>query len=173
MGAGGILLRRIRASWSDKPTGFVWVERDRIAASGYPASRGQLEWVTRMGVKGVLTLTESPLPSRWMGGLPLEVKHIAMKDHMPPDLASLDQAADFIALQVNADRTVLVHCQAGRGRTMCALAAFLMKYRGMRADEAIVYLRKLRADAVESAQEKSLFAFEAALKGAAQAHSEA
>lgn len=138
--------------------------KDKIAASGYPASRRQLTWLSQSGVKSVLTLTESPLPAKWVDGLPLEVEHIAMKDHLPPDLESLDQAADFIAAQVDIGRPVLVHCQAGRGRTMCALAAFLMKNHEIGAGEAIEQLRKIRDDAVERGQEQSLYAYAAMLK---------
>lgn len=164
MATGGILLRRIRATVSDVPTGFVWVEKDKLAASGYPASRAQLRWLSRKGVRSVLTLTESPLPAKWLDGLSMETKHIAMRDHMPPELPSLDQAADYIEAQVDAGKPVLVHCQAGRGRTMCALAAYLIKDRGMRADEAMAHLRRIRPEAVEHGQEQSLIAYEAALK---------
>lgn len=164
MGRGGLLLRRIRAKWNDAPTGFVWVEKDKIAASGYPASRKQLIWLGQKGIKSVLTLTELPLPAKWMEDLPLEVGHVPMKDHMPPNPESLDQAADFIAAQVEAGKPILVHCQAGRGRTMCALAAFLMKNRRVGATEAIGQLRRIRDNAVERGQEQSLFAYEDVLK---------
>ena len=164
----GVLLRRVRAAWADNPTGFVWVEKGEIAASGYPASRKQLTWLSDMGLKSVLTLTESPLPVKWTEGLPLEVKHIPMKDHMPPELESLDQAADYVAAQVRAGRPVLVHCQAGRGRTMCALAAFLIKSRSVGAAEAVEELRRVRSNAVESRQEQSLYAYAERLKSKSQ-----
>jgi rhodanese-related sulfurtransferase len=164
LASGGVLVRRIRALWADNPTGFVWVENGKIAASGYPASRGQLAWLCKKGVRSVLTLTESPLPSEWLEGLPLEVKHVAMRDHLPPEQSSLDESADFIAAQVDLGKPILVHCQAGRGRTMCALAAYLMKTKGMGAAEAIQALRRVRRGAVEEGQETALFTFQERLK---------
>jgi atypical dual specificity phosphatase len=164
LGTGGLFLRKVRASWTDEPTGFVWLEKDRIAASGYPASKKQLLWLSRQGVKSILTLTESPLPEDWLAGLPLEFRHIPMKDHLPPDVQSLAQAAAYIAEQADTGRAILVHCLAGRGRTMCALAAYLIRSKGLGADEAIRQLRKVRAGAVESQQEDALYKYAATIK---------
>ncbi|MGD1055137.1 MAG: protein tyrosine phosphatase, partial [Nitrososphaerales archaeon] len=66
MGTGGLFLRKLRARVSDQPTGFVWVEKGKLAGSGYPASRSQLEWLRNQGIKAILTLTEDPLPGQWL-----------------------------------------------------------------------------------------------------------
>lgn len=166
MGSWGLLLRKIRAKWTAQPTGFIWVQDHAIAASGCPASRDQLVWLNHHGINSILTLTEDPLPEKWMEGLPIEVRHIPMKDHLPPDRQSLDQAVQFISKQVGSGKVVLVHCQAGRGRTMCALAAYLIKSKGLGADAAIEQLRAIRKGAVERAQEEAVYAYAAMVKGA-------
>jgi atypical dual specificity phosphatase len=160
LGTGGLFLRKLRARVSDQPTGFVWVEKGRLAGSGYPASRNQLEWLRSQGIKTILTLTENPLPSQWFDGLTLEVHHIPMKDHQAPDAASLEEAATFIRDKVKDGKTTLVHCLAGEGRTGCALAAYLIKDRGISADEAIRALRQIRPSFVERDQEKAVLDYE-------------
>lgn len=157
MGTGGVFLRKLRARVSDKPTGFVWVERGKVAASGYPASRRQVEWISGQRINSVLTLTEQPLPKEWLEGLPIETEHVPMVDHEPPDVASLERAAGYVGDQVREGRSVLVHCLAGQGRTMCAIAAFLIRERNANAEEAIRQLRGLKPGAVETRQEKAVF----------------
>lgn len=164
MGTGGVFLRKVRATVADKPMGFHWVDYGKLAVSGYPASRRQLEWVSKRGVKSVLTLTEDPLPPAWGNGLGLALEHVPMKDHQPPSLESLEKAASYIQSQVGGGRVVLVHCLAGQGRTMCAIAAYLIRSKGMTAQEAIESLRAMSPGAVERSQEKALRDYEVGLR---------
>ena len=159
MGTGGLFLRKLRAKVSERPTGFVWVEQGKLAGSGYPASRSQLEWLRSQGIKTILTLTEDPLPSQWVDGLAFEVRHIPMRDHQAPDTASLEEATTFLRDRVKDGKTTLVHCLAGEGRTGCVLAAYLIKVRGITADEAIRVLRRIKPSFVERDQEKAVLAY--------------
>ncbi len=163
MGTGGVFLRKLRARVSDEPTGFLWVEKDKVAASGYPASRRQIEWISKQRLNSILTLTEKPIPGEWVKGLPFTLEHVPMIDHEPPDLASLERAASYVEDQVRQGRRVLVHCLAGQGRTMCVLAAYLIKERRVSAEEAIRILRSLRPGAVESRQEKPVYDYAATM----------
>ena len=160
----GILLRRARALASDEPTGFVWIEEGKLAASGYPASKSQVAWLGRQGVDSVLSLTEEPLPSSWLQRS-MSYAHIPMADHQPPDQASLASAVARIESELGFGRVVLVHCQAGIGRTMCAIGAYLIKSKGLGADEAMAFLRGIRPGAVEARQEASLREFASAIEG--------
>jgi atypical dual specificity phosphatase len=159
MGTGGVFLRKVRAKVSDRPTGFVWVKDHVLAASGLPASRRQLEWLSRSGIKSILTLTELPLPDSWKRGLPLTFAHVPMRDHEPPSVESLDSAVSFLEAEVRGGRPVLVHCLAGQGRTMCAIACYLIREEGADPSDAIKELRTLRSGAVEPGQEKALWDF--------------
>jgi atypical dual specificity phosphatase len=163
LGAGGLFLRKLRAKVSDEPTGFVWVEKDRLAGSGYPSSRGQLEWLVAHGVDSILTLTTSPLAKEWVAGLPLTLGHVPMQDHAAPDVDGLNRGVNFIREQASAGKTVLVHCVAGEGRTGCVLAAYLMKEKGMNADDALKSLRAIKPAFVEWAQERALKDYESSL----------
>lgn len=156
MAKGGLFLRKLRAKVADEPTGFVWVEKGSLAASGYPASRSQLEWLVGQGVKSILTLTRDPLPKEWVDGLPLKVGHIPLEDHLPPDAASLDKGATYVMERLSEDKTVLVHCLAGEGRTGCVLAAYLILTRKIEGDEAISILRAIKPSFVEYRQEAAV-----------------
>ena len=160
MGNGGLFLRKLRARVSDEPTGFVWVEQNKLAGSGYPASRSQLEWLLSRGIKTILTLTENQLPGQWLDGLALEVRHIPLRDHQAPDAVNLGEAATFVRDKVMEGKTTLVHCLAGEGRTGCVLAAYLINDRGVSADEAIKVLRRIKPSFVERGQEKAVLDYE-------------
>jgi len=163
MGTGGVVLRRIRSSWSDEPTGFRWVLEGRLAGSGYPASRSQVLWVKGKGFSDILTLTEKPLPREWVDGSGLEVKHVPMVDHEPPSQESLSESVGFLNEEIGSGRAVLVHCLAGQGRTMCVIGAYLMKSTGASTEDVLKRLRAIRPGAVELRQEESLRRFASSL----------
>ncbi len=164
MGAGGLFLRKLRARVANKPTGFVWIEKGRLAGSGYPASRKQLEWVAAQGIDVVLTLTEKPLPAELTDGIEMEFVHLSMRDHGTPDQTVLDSGATLIQTRIDEGKRELVHCLAGEGRTGCILAAYLIKYKRKSAEEALNSLRKIKPAFVESSQEQSLYDFAASGK---------
>jgi Swiss Army Knife protein, DSP-PTPase phosphatase domain len=159
LGTGGLFLRKLRAKVADEPTGFVWVEKGRVAASGFPASRGQLEWLVGNGINSVLTLTPNALPPEWVEDLPLVVDHVPMDDHKPPEQQALDRCARYVQGQVKEGRAVLVHCLAGEGRTGCVLAAYIIRDRGIGAAEALEALREAKPAFVEWSQEKAIFEY--------------
>ena len=156
MGTGGLFLRKLRAKVADEPTGFVWVERDKLAGSGYPASRSQVEWLARSGVRSILTLTLQPLPAEWTEGLDVVVGQVAMQDHEPPSMDAMEKGVDFVAEQLRMGRPVAVHCLAGEGRTGCVLSAYLIRARKLSAEDAMAMLRKIKPEFVELRQEKAV-----------------
>jgi len=165
LGTGGLFLRKLRAMVSAEPTGFVWVERGRLAGSGYPASRGQVEWLVRSGIRTILTLTENPLPAELTDGLGVSSVHVAMRDHEPPMFESIESAVKIIETETSAGRPVLVHCLAGEGRTGCVIASYLIKTRGVGAEEALRRIREVKPEFVEHGQESAVFEFASRLRG--------
>jgi atypical dual specificity phosphatase len=167
LGTGGLFLRKLRAKLADEPTGFVWVEKGKLAGSGYPASRAQVEWLVRVGIRSILSLTRDPIPSEWTTGLDVTTGHVAMEDHRAPSVESMNQGVDFILGQLEGGRPTLVHCLAGEGRTGCVLSAYLIRTKGLGADEAMASLRELKPDFVEWRQEKAVLDY-AAVHGSAE-----
>jgi len=156
LGTGGLFLRKLRARVADEPTGFVWVEKGKLAGSGYPASRAQVEWLVKAGVRSILTLTVESLPSEYTEGLDVIVGHVAMEDHRAPSVQSMEKAADFAIEQIQGGRPVLVHCLAGEGRTGCVMSAYLIRTRNIGAEEAMATLRRLKPEFVEWRQEQGV-----------------
>lgn len=164
MGIGGFILRRLRASILDEPNNFSWVIEGKLAASAFPASRGQLRWIVRRGVNSILTLTEYPIMGKWLNGLDLRVKHIPMADHGTPRLEYLIDAASYIERELKSGRTLLVHCLAGKGRTGCVLAAYFIRSMKMSAREAVELVRRKRPGSIEYEQELYLIKNEEVIK---------
>lgn len=137
------------------------MEKGKLAASGYPASRGQVDWLAKQGLDTILTLTEKPLPQGSTLGSKMVLRHIPMLDHEAPRPESLGQAVDYVEEQLAAGRHVLVHCLAGEGRTGCVMAAYLIKIRGIGAEEAVRILRGIKPTFVEPSQQKAVLDYAA------------
>jgi atypical dual specificity phosphatase len=159
LGTGGLFLRKLRARVADEPTGFVWVEPGKVAGSGYPASKAQVEWLAKEGVRSILTLTSDTIPDEWTKGLDLVMGHVVMEDHRAPSVWSMEKGVEFVVEQLRGGRTVLVHCLAGEGRTGCVLAAYLVAEKGMGPEEALRHIRGIKPQFVERAQEKAVYDF--------------
>jgi atypical dual specificity phosphatase len=158
MGRTGRAYRKIRASFTDEPTFFTWVRDAKLAASGRPYSKDQVDWLRDHGVTAILSLTEKPLPRAWTRGI--ETRHVPMKDHAPLSPSDMRLGADYLASALSEGKSVLVHCLAGKGRTGSVLAAYLMAYEGKTARQALDELRSTRAGSVEHAQEPAVLEFE-------------
>ena len=168
MGTAGLFLRKLRAKVAAEPTGFVWVQNGRLAGSGYPASRSQVEWLVRAGINSILTLTIDPLPAEFTRGLEIITGHVPMRDHQPPSTDDLGRAVEFVEAQLEAGKVVLVHCLAGEGRTGCVLAAYLVRTKSLSADQAMAEVRKAKPQFVEWRQESSLREFAIQKQGSRQ-----
>ena len=158
MGRTGKVYRKIRANFTDRPSFFTWVRDARLAASGRPYSKSQVDWLRDNGVTAILTLTEAPLPSDWTRGL--ETRHISLNDHTALSPAQMKLGAEYIHTALSEGKVVLVHCLAGKGRTGCVLAAYIMAYEGRTARQAIDELRSMRGGSVERPQERNVLEFE-------------
>lgn len=163
MSAPGNLWRKIYGTIAKKPTNFSWVIDGMLAGSGMPMSREELEWIKDNGIKAVLTLTEEQLPHEWLDGI--EYLHVPTVNGSAPDIGDIERAADFIENNLKSNKSVVVHCAAGKGRTGTILAAYMIKFKGMVASDAIEKIRSARPGSVENdSQEIALSLFERHLK---------
>jgi len=79
--------------------------------------------------------------------LDVHYAELDVKDHSLLGDEDLNKAAKFIHDELEAGRSVFVHCRAGIGRSGMAIAAYLVKYRGMTVDEAANQIKSQRPNA--------------------------
>ncbi len=53
-------------------------------------------------------------------------------------------AIQYISDVVSSDEKILVHCHAGRSRSVCIVAAYFMQYEGMSANKALARIESKR-----------------------------
>lgn len=69
------------------------------------------------------------------------ISHMADNDIMS---GALDSTVEYIHKSLMMGKSVLVHCKAGRQRSACIVAAYLMKYGEVDIDKAVYYVRTKR-----------------------------
>jgi atypical dual specificity phosphatase len=164
MGRIGRVYRRIWSLVGRKPSNFTWVVPDRLAGSGRPMTKGDLEWMKKEGMGALVSLTEDPLPDEWVTSTGIKYLHNPLEDHGMPSIEEIDGALIFISRQIEAGKAVVVHCAAGQGRTGTILASYFIVEEGLSAEEAIRKVRRLRPRSIESRQEQSIQVYEKHLK---------
>lgn len=65
-------------------------------------------------------------------------------------LRGVERALDAIHAEVSAGHAVVVHCHAGKDRTGLVLAAYLIRYEGLAAGEAIARVRAVKPNAMSA-----------------------
>jgi atypical dual specificity phosphatase len=148
MSKGGNLWRRVYGKITKKPTNFSWLINDKLAGSGMPTSPSEIGWVLKQGVKSIITMTEDPLPQSWTRDV--KYLHVPTEDLSAPDMEKIDQAVDFIHMQIQNNEPVMVHCAAGIGRTGTILACYLIKHHKLSVTDAIEKVRKERPGSIQS-----------------------
>ncbi len=164
----GNTYRWFHGRFANRPTNFSWVIEKKLAGSGMPVNLPQLLWVAKNGIRSIITVRESPLPTSWLTNTSqkLEYMHLKVDDFGAPPLESLESTVRYIDQRINEEKPVLVHCAAGKGRTGTILAAYIMKQDpNLSSLEAITKIRVLRPGSIQSEEQISaLQSFEKHLK---------
>ena len=135
---------------------FSWLIEDEIAGMAKPASSVyDFECLKEKGLDAIVSLSEYPLSEVLIEEFGFSVKHIPVRDFQPP---TLEQVEDFVAFAKNArseGKKLVVHCDAGVGRTGTMLACYLVR-KGHSATDAIEEVRTKRPGSIETIEQEEV-----------------
>ena len=115
-----------------------------VIVGAYPFAR-DVPAMHEAGVQAVVnTCEEYTGPTEQYSKYKIEQLRIPTTDFTHPKLPDVERAVDFVQENASQQRTVYIHCKAGRARSATVALCWLMKHRGMSMDEAQQALLKAR-----------------------------
>ena len=131
----------------ERVMGHAWFSRiePRLWLGGAPTYRRDYDAILALGITAVLdTRAERESDRAFYDTHGITHLQVLVPDVTVPDEAVLTEAVAWIDDQLADQRTVLIHCAKGRGRSATVVAAYLMKTRGMTFDAVRDLLRSRR-----------------------------
>lgn len=136
------------------PRNFSWLIQDEIAGMARPMSMvADLEFLKDNGIEAIVSLTEVPLHKTLIEEFGFEYKHIPVPDLTSPTQEQIQEFVSFVNSLTTSKKKIVVHCDAGIGRTGTMLACYLVN-KGCSANRAISEVRKRRPGSIETIEQE-------------------
>jgi atypical dual specificity phosphatase len=138
------------------PSRFGWILPDQLAGSARPGRYASLQddlaFLHDQGIRVIISLLESTLNLEDYRREGFEPHHFPVEDFSAPTLQQVADACAVIDEALGHAAKVLVHCNAGIGRTGALLACFLV-HQGAKPEEAVKQVRDQRPMSLETREQ--------------------
>ena len=135
---------------------FSWLIEDEVAGMARPSSSiSDFEFFKDNEIEAIVSLSESPLNKDLVDEFCFEVIHIPIKDFDTPSLEQIEVFIEFVRKVRANNKKIVVHCDAGIGRTGTMLACYLVN-KGYKASEAIEEVRTKRPGSIETLEQEEV-----------------
>ncbi|KAL4716431.1 hypothetical protein ACJJTC_015859 [Scirpophaga incertulas] len=141
---------------SYSPYNFSWFIEKKVAAMGWPQTVENLNYLADVGVDHLITLSPEKVPPILECKKKLKWSEIAIKEFGAP---TLKQILKFIEICERAEmrgEVIGVHCRHGRGRTGTMLACYLVYFKDMAPERAILTVRVQRPGSCETYEQEKV-----------------
>ncbi|XP_013191713.2 dual specificity protein phosphatase 23 [Amyelois transitella] len=138
------------------PYNFSWFIENKIAAMGWPQTVENLNYIADVGVNHLITLSPERRPPILQCEKKLGWSEIRVKEFGTP---TLKQILKFIEICERAEirgEVVGVHCRHGRGRTGTMLACYLVYFKNMAPERAVLTVRVQRPGSCETYEQEKI-----------------
>jgi atypical dual specificity phosphatase len=139
---------------------FSFLEPGLLAAMERPGAwlplAADLDFLRRQGIGAIVSLTVAPPDPELLRRSGFRTLHLPVVDFTAPTPEQIQRFLDFVEEQQAARAgAVLVHCEAGRGRSGTMLACWLVRHRGLDAAAAVRAVRELRPASIETPEQEA------------------
>lgn len=131
------------------PINFSWFIENKIAAMACPQNVGNLNYLADVGINHLITLSPERIPPIMLCRKRLKCTKIPIKEFGAPTLRQIIQFIEICRKAEITGEVIGVHCQNGHARTGTMLACYLVYFKNMMPERALLTVRVKRPGSCE------------------------